>query len=107
MTHRERVLAAHQHRQPDRIPLDFGSNLASTITAQAHERLRAHLGLQSDYTPTYFAKRSGTVIPDVAILERFDIDTRGMVLGGPEGRPEQTLEGGRLLDECRAVALGP
>ena len=107
MTHRERVLAAHQHRQPDRIPLDFGSNLASTITAQAHERLRAHLGLQSDYTPTYFAKRSGTVIPDVAILERFDIDTRGMVLGGPEGRPEQTLEGGRLLDEWSSIWAKP
>jgi hypothetical protein len=30
MTHRERVLAAVTHQEPDRVPLDYGSTIAST-----------------------------------------------------------------------------
>jgi hypothetical protein len=46
MTSRERVRTALAHREPDRVPLDLGSNLTSGIMAHALDRLRRHLGLE-------------------------------------------------------------
>ena len=46
MTSRDRVRAALEHREPDRVPLDLGSNLTSGIMAHALDRLRRHLGLE-------------------------------------------------------------
>lgn len=46
MTSRERVLAAINHREPDRIPLDMGGTIMSGIMAQPLDRLRKHLGLE-------------------------------------------------------------
>jgi hypothetical protein len=43
---RERVLAALSHREPDRVPIDLGSNIMSGIMAHALDRLRRHLGLE-------------------------------------------------------------
>jgi uroporphyrinogen decarboxylase len=74
MTHRERILAALKHKEPDRVPLDLGATGATTMTVKAHERLRAHLGLPSEPLPVLFSTRSTTVVPDEAILRRFDID---------------------------------
>ena len=45
MTSRERVLDALSFREPDRIPIDLGSNLQSGIMAHALDQLRRHLGL--------------------------------------------------------------
>ncbi len=46
MTSRERVRTALAHREPDRVPLDLGSNLTSGIMAHALDRLRRHLDLE-------------------------------------------------------------
>ena len=45
MTHRERVLAALRHEEPDRVPIDFGGTVDSTILAVPYAALRRHLGL--------------------------------------------------------------
>ena len=44
MTHRERVLAALNHREPDRVPVDLGATRSTSIVVQAYERLNRHLG---------------------------------------------------------------
>ena len=44
MTSRQRVLAAVEHREPDRVPLDFGGRV-TTIHAEAHRELKRYLGL--------------------------------------------------------------
>lgn len=46
MTSRERVLAALNHQEPDRVPLDLGGTFVSSITVKALDRLRRHLGLE-------------------------------------------------------------
>ena len=46
MTPRERVLAAVEHQQPDRPPVDFGTSGASGISATAYARLRQYLKLE-------------------------------------------------------------
>ncbi len=46
MTSRERVRTALEFREPDRVPIDLGSNLQSGIMAHALDRLRRHLRLE-------------------------------------------------------------
>jgi uroporphyrinogen decarboxylase len=99
MTHRERVLTALRHAEPDRVPLDLGSTGATTITVKAHERLRAHLGLPLETPPVSWSVRSSTVVPDEAILLRFDVDARPVRLGTPLGRPDRKLSDDTFLDE--------
>lgn len=99
MTHRERILAALEHKEPDRVPLDLGSTGCTTMTVKAYGRLRAHLGLPSEPSPVLFSTRSTTVVPDEAILRRFDVDARPLLLGTPLGRPERKPSEDTLLDE--------
>jgi len=47
MTPRERVRAALNHRQPDRVPVDFGSTMVTGISVSVVSRLRKTLGLDS------------------------------------------------------------
>lgn len=45
MTSRQRILTALDHREPDRVPIDFNGHRSSGIMAKAYVRLRKHLGL--------------------------------------------------------------
>lgn len=47
MTPRERVLIAFQHREPDRVPIDFCATHNSSINVLAYNRLKKHLGIDS------------------------------------------------------------
>ena len=46
LTHRERVLTALNHREPDRVPVDLGATRSTSIVVQAYEQLNRHLGAQ-------------------------------------------------------------
>lgn len=50
MNHRERVLTALRHQEPDRVPIDFGGTSDSTIAAMAYQGLRRELGLAPSTT---------------------------------------------------------
>jgi len=81
MTHRERVMMALNHQEPDRVPIDLSGTTATMIVPGAYERLKGYLGVGSE---TLFIDRtSGRVVPDEEILERFDIDTRMLLLQSP------------------------
>ncbi len=45
MNHRERVLTALRHQEADRVPLDLGGTMDSTIMAVAYRKLRERIGL--------------------------------------------------------------
>lgn len=107
MTHRERILAAVNRKHPDRVPLDLGSTIATTITANAHARLRTHLGLPSDHPPVTFYRRSRTVVPDESILDRFDLDARPLLLGSPDGRPDREIAANAFTDEWNVTWTKP
>jgi len=47
MNSRERVLTTLNHREPDKVPLDFGGN-QSSIHIHAYKRLINHLGIEDD-----------------------------------------------------------
>lgn len=83
MTPRERVAAALDHREPDRVPLDIGSTAVTGISAWALYRLRIALGLSREGEPVRVTEpyqMLGEVTDD--LREALGIDTQGM--GGPK-----------------------
>jgi uroporphyrinogen decarboxylase len=74
MNSRERVLAALNHKEPDRVPLDMGS-IQSGIHIKAYERLLEHLDIQ-DENIQYYDFGQQLAVPCEALLKRFHIDTR-------------------------------
>jgi uroporphyrinogen decarboxylase len=45
MNSRERVLTALHHEEPDRVPIDLGGSVVTSIAMTTYAELRAHLGL--------------------------------------------------------------
>jgi uroporphyrinogen decarboxylase len=71
---RERVLTSLAHRQPDRVPIDFGAHRSSGIAAIAYAKLRDHLGLPKRTVRVYDLPQQLAVI-DGDVLDRFGVDT--------------------------------
>jgi len=83
MTSRERVLAAAERRQPDRVPVELSSTFNAGISRIAHGNLLKFLGLQpgpeEDDVLAF-----GTVNPDPRILEQFGVDLTLVRLRAPK-----------------------
>ena len=80
MTPRQRVLAALNHQQPDRTPIDFGGHRSSGIAAIAYGKLRAALGLPATTIRVYDPIQQLAII-DEDVLERFRVDVIEMGRG--------------------------
>ncbi len=77
MTHRERVLAALSHKEPDRVPIDLGGTESSGMTAVTFLNLADRLSIT--HIPRIFdVYQQICLIPD-DVLDRFDIDTVPLV----------------------------
>jgi uroporphyrinogen decarboxylase len=96
VTHRERVLAAISLRQPDRIPLDFGS-VGGLMVDELYHRVRALLGLDDSVSP--YRSGSSANYYDERILAAFDIDFRHLWLASPDRPARRRLPGGQVVDE--------
>ena len=70
MNSRERAMAALNHREPDRVPLDFGGR-HTTLHLYAHESLMRHLGLNGP-KPVIRSYHTYLVEPDPQLLNRFE-----------------------------------
>ncbi|MFW6124808.1 MAG: uroporphyrinogen decarboxylase family protein [Pirellulales bacterium] len=78
MTSRDRLLAALDHRQPDRVPIDLGGNQTG-IHKKAYEALIRHLGL--DEPIEIMDPVQQLAQPSEAVLERLRVDTRYVAAG--------------------------
>ena len=74
MTSRERVLAALNHQEPDRVPIDLSGHRSSGIAAMAYARLRDHLGLPKKPIRVYDPVQQLAIV-DEDVLQRFQVDT--------------------------------
>jgi uroporphyrinogen decarboxylase len=74
MNSRDRVLAALNHSEPDRVPIDFSGHRSSGIAALAYSRLRRHLGLPEKPVRVYDPIQQLAVV-DEDVLDRFGVDT--------------------------------
>jgi uroporphyrinogen decarboxylase len=100
VNHRERLLAALGHEEPDRLPLDLGGSLATSINIGAYRRLKEHLGLQSP--SRILSLRSLIADVEDEILRRYQIDTRSLPLLG-NSRPTEQRPDGSFKDEWGVV----
>lgn len=73
MTSRERILAAIEHRQPDRVPVDLGATPSSGISAIAYGNLKRHLGLPGP-APRIYDVVQQLAEPETLVLDRFGVD---------------------------------
>ena len=74
MNARERVIAAIEHREPDRVPIDLGSTPSSGISAIAYAGLKRHLGLESRGHTRVYDVVQQLAQPEDFILDRLGID---------------------------------
>jgi len=74
MTSRERILSALNHREPDRVPIDFSGHRSSGIAAMAYPKLRKFLGLPPKPVRVYDIVQQLAIV-DEDVLDRFGVDT--------------------------------
>jgi len=73
MTSRQRILAAIDHRQPDRVPIDLGATPSSGISAVAYNRLMRHQGFTVGPAKVYDVVQQ-LAQPDDLVLDHFGVD---------------------------------
>jgi uroporphyrinogen decarboxylase len=79
MNHRERVLTALEHREPDRVPLSMNP------TVYAYVRLQEYMGLNVDPNPRVGRWTDVAVHPVIA--EKFGLDVLRVDIGSPRKKP--------------------
>jgi uroporphyrinogen decarboxylase len=92
VTPRERLKVALSHKEPDRVPIDLGASIVTSITKAAYVPLREHLSLPLEDVQIYDQVQQ---LPYLAedLLERFRVDTRMVQL------PPTHVAGVEILDD--------
>jgi len=92
MNPRERVMLALNHQEPDRIPIDLGATIVSSIVKSTYIPLKQTLGLEvEDIKMLDYVQQLPYV--DEALLKRFDVDFRMVQL------PAATAPGLNIFEE--------
>lgn len=95
-THRDRIMAALNHEEPDRVPIDFGGAEFTTITLAGYEKLKKYMGVD---TPTDVMSIIHTCAhPAEEILNKFDVDTRNVQPGPYEGGVDHWIDDNTYID---------
>lgn len=80
MGHRERILKAINHEEPDRVPIDLGSTINSSIIKENYDELRKYLGMELT-NPKIINRMMRSVKIDDDIIDYLKIDVRGIFPG--------------------------
>lgn len=101
-TSKQRVVDAIAHRESDRVPVDFGGSMVTSIHQKGHDNLKKHLGINLD-RPTEIARgRSLVARVDHEIQDRLSVDVRMLTVNSPDGWEDEAA-GDRLTDEWGIV----
>jgi len=73
MTSRERLMAAVNHKEPDKVAVDLGATPSSNISAIAYNGLKKHLGITDGHTRTYDVVQQ-VVQPEEQVMNILGID---------------------------------
>ena len=105
LSHRERVIKALGHQEPDRIPFDLGNTVNSSIHILAYQKLKAHFGLEAE--DSLIHKMMQTAAVHEPILQALDIDFRFVKIGGSDSQPEIPVGEDGYQDEWGIVFRKP
>jgi len=75
MKSRERIMQALNHKEPDRIPIDLGATIVSSITNRSYLELTRHLGIPVEETKLLDYVQQLPYVNE-ALMQRFDVDFR-------------------------------
>jgi uroporphyrinogen decarboxylase len=101
LSHRERVIKALSHKEPDRVPFDLGSTVDSSIHIEAYRKLKKHLNFTAEDRIIHTFMQTAAV--DEPVLQKLDIDLRFAGAGGPDSRPSQPYGENGYIDEYGIV----
>ncbi len=95
-TPRERLMAALNHEEADRVPMDLGGGEFTSITTPAYENLKKHLGLEHE---TKIMSRMHSVVqPDESVLRRLAVDMRNVFPGAYRGGHQRNIDENSYVD---------
>ncbi len=98
MTPRERVTAALNHQEPDRVPLDVGGGQSTSLVVEAYENLSQHTA-QPTGELRYLSYAFRVARLDEATLVRLGSDVRPVTLRAPKNWSPPPSEPGTFVDE--------
>ncbi len=105
MNHRERLLAAVSHRQPDQVPIDLGGTRDSSLVVEAYDKLKKHFGIAAG---NRLCDRMMRVVDvDETILQTLDIDTRAVFPGALTRSGAKDLGLDSYQDEWGVIRVHP
>jgi uroporphyrinogen decarboxylase len=98
MTHRQRVMAALNHQETDRVPMDLGGSLASGLVGEGYPGLRKELGL-----PVHEAIEAWryTALAEIEedVRQALDVDILHAPRAFGSGDAVTTISADRFMDE--------
>ena len=105
MTSRERVKAALNHHEPDRVPIDFGGTFETGIAASTVYYLRQALGLNSSndrvkvVEPYQMLGEIKNDLRDAMSVDTIALYNTGTAFGFPlkDWKPWKTFDGAKML----------
>lgn len=106
MSHRERVMTALNHQEPDRVPLDIAGTKCTSIHRVVHQNLVRHLGL-APRPACIWDQMQQAVMPEEDLLTLFDVDTRSIWAGAPDGFTPRDLGPDFYEDEWGVIRRCP
>ncbi len=106
MTPRERVMAALNLQEPDRVPIDLSQAGGDGITAAAYHNLIKYLGLP-DREIRIHTKLAQSAHVDEDVLHRFKVDFRRIDIGAPDHWKDEPVGEDGYRDEYGLVRRRP
>ncbi|MFQ5341512.1 MAG: uroporphyrinogen decarboxylase family protein [Anaerolineae bacterium] len=96
MTSRERVVAALNHQEPDRVPLDIGGGASTSIIVEGYAKLKQKLGVEAE--PRDLNKIFRMAWLDESVMQRLGSDCRPLTNKGPSHWTPPPAEPGTFID---------
>ena len=91
MNSRERVVTALNHEEPDRLPIDLGGTVVTSIAKLTYAALRDHLKLPKAPIRTLEPAQQVAVVDD-DVLELFGVDVIPVLANAPSSGPLQIVD---------------
>jgi uroporphyrinogen decarboxylase len=106
MNHRERVIAALNHQEPDRIPVDLGGMRSTGIMALAYADLKTHLGISQGDIYVYDTGQQLAYVEE-PVRREFGCDVVPLDGGLLQGWRDYVLPNGTKAKICASFQTEP
>jgi len=100
MNPRERLIATLNHKEPDKMPIDFGVTTVTGIGTVAYEKLLEYLGIEKEKKFETAHIHQGLVQPSEAFYKYYKVDARPVYMKlPPRGTAVKFMQDGSFYDE--------